>query len=86
MQAGQGNKMARRRVAWPCSALLGTAVMVFLMPRTSLAASANENMTMTVDAGVCSAFDIADLPEKFRYNARLYALSLPPLCARSSVA
>ena len=63
--------------------LLG-AICLTQAATSSFAANANTNVTLVVDAKVCSAFEFDDLPEKFHFDARLNALVLG-ICAGSTV-
>ena len=64
--------------------IFAVACLVVLVPGFTLASPANSAITLTVDAGGCSAFEINDLSQKFHYTAKLDALVLGA-CASSTV-
>lgn len=69
-----------RRTAAQLLAVTGLAIIA----KSTEAFTANSNVSLTVDSNVCSAFEFADLPEKYHFDVRLSALTLGS-CAASTV-
>ena len=82
--AAEAAVMKGSYAAWSSSVLLGLILALAHAPIRSQASDANSNITLVVDAGVCSAFEINNLPPKFHFVVQLNALVLGT-CASSTV-